>query len=510
MASNSQTGSQQAFNRLPQQQQQAPTTKALQPESSRTQTRAGLAELQQAAAVLKALANEQQQQQQQQNDYPTKREPLGLRQTTTHLQQQQQQSQQQSQVLQEIPNSSSFTSSSSSAALSINEEDQENDISMASLGSDFVPSILHDEASFNEETSFENFNSSITSEQDYNYDDDENFSALVADDELVDIDGEDDIDDEELQSELSQAFKRHDESLLFKSSTYIDDIECYLNKLERVPELRPLPNYMDFQQDIDTEKRATLINWLVEVAEEYQLQTETLFICTGIIDRFLSQMSVSTSNFQLLGVAAMFIASKYEEIYPPYLHSFVEVTDDTYSGQQIRQMEQQILKTLNFRISMPTVIFYLQKIFAFNKFPKKVYHLAEYLCHLSLLSDEPFLEYYPSEIALAAVILAAHQVSAAGSISPELKRAYDASNQAQLERRQLPKGVSLRDIERRSFIVNQELPFCVESLRAIQDRVYSGSPEIKEDWGILVKYRTDTNSRVAYMPAPKVEDLLNY
>lgn len=465
-----------------------------------------------------------------QQPFNGKREPLGLRQATSlqhqrQLQQQQQakpisQSQQSSQasVLQEIP-STSLTTSSSSAALSINEEDQENDISMASLGSDFIPSILH-ESEFVDDNSFEMdegeegaiTTSTTTTENDLYAGN----GALVAEDELAendyDEDEEDflDDDDDELQMELSQAFKQHDDSQLFKSAVYIDDIEKYLFDLERKPELRPLPNYMAFQSDIDSDKRVILFNWLVEVSDEYELQTETLFICTSIIDRFLSKMSVPTANFQLLGVAAMFIASKYEEIYPPSLNQFVDVTDDTYTGKEIRQMEREILRTLNFRISLPTVTLFLRRIFAFNKLPKRVFHLAEYLCYLSLLADQPFLEYYPSEIALASVILAAHQLDAAGNISPELRSCYDKSNRSQLERRQLPAGLKSCDIDRRVYIVNENLPFCIESLRAIQEIAHSRSSRVYSDSAIYVRYSSDTHGSVAQLQPPKAEDLLKY
>lgn len=426
---------------------------------------------------------------------PLKREPLGLRQPLTHHQPQQQAP---------VSTDAYTGTTSSSSGLSINEEDQENDISMASLGSDFVPSILHDDDEFGD-NSFE-----VEEEEE---EDDE------AEGEITHYDYEDDVnlyedddfeDDEELRMEISQAFKQHDDSQLFKSSMYIDDIESYLQNLERKPELRALPNYMDFQSEIDTNKRAILINWLVEVSDEYELQTETLFICTSIIDRFLSKMCIPVQNFQLLGVAAMFIASKYEEIYPPNLHQFVEVTDDTYSGQQIRQMEQEILKTLNFRISLPTITFFLRQIFAFNKFSKKVYHLAEYLCYLSLLDDKPTLEYYPSEIALAAVILAANQLDASANISTELRAAYDRSNIDQLRRRDFPKGVSSSDADRRLYIVNKDLPLCIEALRALQERSFSRPSKNPSDTTIVHRFSTSAHSNVALLPAPKVEDLLQY
>jgi len=408
---------------------------------------------------------------------PSKREPLGLRQTISHA------------AAQEVPSSSVTTSSS---ALSVNDqEDQENDVSMASLGSDFVPSILHDSE----------------------YDDDRSFEFdEEADDEFI-VEDEDQIDDvdfeadEELRGELQLAFKQHDESQLFKSAVYINDIQSYLMQLEREPELRPLPNYMDYQTEIRSEERAILINWLVDVSEEYDLSTETLFICTGIIDRFLSKVKTSIEDLQLLGVAAMFIASKYEEIHPPELCSFVEVTDDSCSGKRIREMEQDILKTLNFRISVPTISFFLRQIFAFNKFSKKVYHLAEYLCYLSLLIEKPFLEYYPSDIALGAVILAAHQLDSGANISTELKSAYDKSNLDQLRRRTLPEGATPHEIDRRVFVVDERLPFCIESLRAMQERAFSRT---FRHTSVIDKFQSDSYDSVALLPPPTVEDIFAY
>ena len=66
-----------------------------------------------------------------------------------------------------------------------------------------------------------------------------------------------------------------------------------------------------------------------------------------VILRFLSQMSVLRGKLQLVGTAAMFIASKFEEIYPPELGEFVYITDDTYSKKQVLRMEHLILKVRN-------------------------------------------------------------------------------------------------------------------------------------------------------------------
>ena len=66
---------------------------------------------------------------------------------------------------------------------------------------------------------------------------------------------------------------------------------------------------MTKQPDITFPMRAILVDWLVEVSEEYKLHTETIFLAVNYIDRFLSYMSVQRARLQLVGTACMFIAA---------------------------------------------------------------------------------------------------------------------------------------------------------------------------------------------------------
>lgn len=77
--------------------------------------------------------------------------------------------------------------------------------------------------------------------------------------------------------------------------------------------------------------RAILVDWLIEVHSKFKLQRETLFIAITIIDRFLEKIKVSKSKLQLVGVSALLIACKYEEIYPPEVKDFVYITDRAYT-----------------------------------------------------------------------------------------------------------------------------------------------------------------------------------
>uniref|UniRef100_A0A803YJV4 Cyclin-like domain-containing protein n=1 Tax=Meleagris gallopavo TaxID=9103 RepID=A0A803YJV4_MELGA len=117
------------------------------------------------------------------------------------------------------------------------------------------------------------------------------------------------------------------------------------------------PYYMRKQPDITAEMRAILVDWLVEVGEEYKLRTETLYLAVNYLDRFLSCMSVLRGKLQLVGTAAILLAAKYEEIYPPEVDEFVYITDDTYTKRQLLRMEHLLLKVLAFDLTVCTLSF---------------------------------------------------------------------------------------------------------------------------------------------------------
>lgn len=100
----------------------------------------------------------------------------------------------------------------------------------------------------------------------------------------------------------------------------------------------PKPGYMSKQPDITNGMRSILVDWLVEVSDEFKLEAQTLHLAVTITDRFLSVMSVMRSKLQLVGTASMFIAAKFEEIYPPEIADFVYITDDTYHKGQVAEL----------------------------------------------------------------------------------------------------------------------------------------------------------------------------
>ena len=108
--------------------------------------------------------------------------------------------------------------------------------------------------------------------------------------------------------------------------------------------------------------RTILVDWLVEVAEEYRLHHETLFLCVDLIDKSLSKFDVERCKLQLLGCACMLLAAKYEEIWPPTVDDFVYISDNTYTREEVLKMEQKVLKELKFCITFPTMKHFLNRL----------------------------------------------------------------------------------------------------------------------------------------------------
>lgn len=161
----------------------------------------------------------------------------------------------------------------------------------------------------------------------------------------------------------------------FELEEYRDDILEYMKEAEQ--QHRPKHMYMRKQPDINHSMRTILIDWLVEVCEEYRLQSETLCLAISYIDRFLSVMSVVRAKLQLVGTAAMFIAAKYEEIYPPDVGEFVYITDNTYTKKQVLRMEQLILKVLTFDLCVPTFSTFLTAYSIINDLPAEIKNMAQ-------------------------------------------------------------------------------------------------------------------------------------
>lgn len=193
-------------------------------------------------------------------------------------------------------------------------------------------------------------------------------------------------------------------------SAYASDIYDYLHQLEIEKKRRPLPDYLEkIQKDVSANMRGVLVDWLVEVAEEYKLLSDTLYLTVSHIDRFLSVNVIPRQRLQLLGVSCMLIAAKYEEIKPPHVKDFCYITANTYIKKDVVKMEASVLQSLKFEMGSPTTKTFLRRFARIAQEDCKNHDLqleflGYYLAELSLL-DFNCVKFLPSLVAAAVIFL---------------------------------------------------------------------------------------------------------
>ncbi|CAH2080057.1 unnamed protein product [Thlaspi arvense] len=183
---------------------------------------------------------------------------------------------------------------------------------------------------------------------------------------------------------------------------YVEDMYTFYKEVEN--ESKP-QLYMHTQPEINEKMRSILIDWLVNVHVKFDLSPETIYLTINIIDRFLSLKPVPRRELQLLGVSALLIASKYEEIWLPQVDDLVYVTDNSYSNKQILVMEKTILGNLEWYLTVPTQYVFLVRFIKAAVPDTETENMVHFLAELGMMHYNT-LKFCPSMLAASAVYTA--------------------------------------------------------------------------------------------------------
>ncbi|XP_062102751.1 G2/mitotic-specific cyclin-2 isoform X1 [Humulus lupulus] len=221
---------------------------------------------------------------------------------------------------------------------------------------------------------------------------------------------------------------------------YVEDIYAFYRKMEGFSCVSS--DYLGQQCDINEKMRSILIDWLIEVHDKFELLKETLFLTINLIDRFLSKQTVARKKLQLVGLVAMLLACKYEEVSVPVVGDLILISDKAYTRDEVLEMvicyipqlglglnpllhhfstwklmsltytmvfsilqEKLMLNTLQFNMSAPTPYVFIKRFLKAAQSDKKLELLSFFMIELSLVEYE-MLKYSPSLLAAAAVYTA--------------------------------------------------------------------------------------------------------
>lgn len=94
--------------------------------------------------------------------------------------------------------------------------------------------------------------------------------------------------------------------------------------------------------------------------DKFELMKETLFLTVNLIDRFLSKQTVVRKKLQLVGLVAMLLACKYEEVSVPVVGDLILISDKAYTRDEVLEMVIVLLWLLY--TSFLTIATYLKKM----------------------------------------------------------------------------------------------------------------------------------------------------
>ncbi|KAL6068479.1 G2/mitotic-specific cyclin [Balamuthia mandrillaris] len=273
--------------------------------------------------------------------------------------------------------------------------------------------------------------------------------------ELEEEENEEDDDDCILEGE--HCIEGTDEEV-FHCLRHVDDIMDYLFERETVN--RPKANYMDLQKDINARMRGELIDWyiaflfpfiylffvtffscyfsyilpfslfkkktlsshlhsrMVNVCQQLTILPETTFLAVHLLDTFLSRKQVALSKLQLVGVTALFIASKFEDQDCPLVDDWVYISANSFARKDLVRAEKALLTTLDWDLSYPSPLDFLRRFSKAARSDSRVHSLAKYLVELSL-PIYAMLQWRPSQVAAASVYLARAMTRACDGVEVE-------------------------------------------------------------------------------------------
>eukprot|EP01080_Neovahlkampfia_damariscottae_P004445 gene4445-7820_t len=173
---------------------------------------------------------------------------------------------------------------------------------------------------------------------------------------------------------------------------------------------RPRIGYIEnVQKDINSSMRTILVDWLNDVCVEYKLESQTLYLAVNLVDRVLSEVNVSRGKLQLVGVTSLYLSAKYFELVTPNVEDYVYITDNSYSKEQIVDLELLILNTVKWNLTPVLNTDFLDRYLTATKANSIVRNLSNYLSEITLQNFD-FIQFLPSMIAASCVVLAHHSL----------------------------------------------------------------------------------------------------
>ena len=142
---------------------------------------------------------------------------------------------------------------------------------------------------------------------------------------------------------------------------YSESIDFYLRELEETYNTRDSLR----RHKITPALRARMVDWMIEVLTNFKSDDQTFFLAVSLLDRYFKgkQEMREVTDLHIIGVTAMFIASKYEDYYPIKMKIvFEKIAHQKLKIEDIKNLELDLMQTIQYKIPAPTVLDFLKNL----------------------------------------------------------------------------------------------------------------------------------------------------
>ncbi len=183
--------------------------------------------------------------------------------------------------------------------------------------------------------------------------------------------------------------------------------------------------------------RAIAVDLVFEIHRKYGLVSETLFVAISTIDRYLGLRKEPlrrARDIEAIGVAALLIASKYEDIYPPALDEMLGMMGRPATRKEVLNWEFKILKQLVFQITVPTPFRFLERFSSVSVVYQNAAPLAQYMIELALYDYDIMYNLTASEIACVALFTSVNFDVHSNKLSPKQKWSSEIAKESSMKK----------------------------------------------------------------------------
>lgn len=197
---------------------------------------------------------------------------------------------------------------------------------------------------------------------------------------------------------------------------YVEDIMSHLREDEILNRggcvIENAFDFMEAQRDLNHRMRGVLVDWLLEVHRKFKMLPSTGFLSISLLDRYLAKTQLPRKKLQLTGCCCLWISSKYHEIYAPEMDDFIYISDNAFSEKDLMKMEIEILKTLSFTLTVPTVLCFAQRYVKVAQYylvkPREIKIISDFIMYIaeSSLLTYSLCKKHPSCVGASAFVYA--------------------------------------------------------------------------------------------------------